>query len=214
MKKTTLILIAGMLVAAVAYANDNYMKAMQKGMEELSEASSPEAMLNVSNTFARIANVEKEEWLPAYYAAYTVTMSTAMSGDMSAWDKNLDKADGFLQQASQVSEDNVEILALKGFIQMLRISVDPQTRGQEYSTASGMTLGKARQLDPNNPRVLYFLAQLSYGTAQFFGSDVSESCKLNQIALQQFDTYKDNSEDPFYPSWGKNMALSFQENCN
>ncbi len=210
--KKSIVLIIGILVAVTTlYANDKYTEAMQKGMDQLSEARSPEAFLEVSNTFSRISAVEQDKWIPAYYAAYTLTMYAAMNNDPKLKDDYLDQAEGYLKKASSIEEKNVEVMALQGFIYMLRISVDPQSRGPEYSGKSGTILSKAMELDPNNPRVMYFTAQLSYGTAQFFGQDGSEACKMNDRAIELFENY--SSDIPFYPSWGKNMALGFQERC-
>jgi hypothetical protein len=58
---------------------------------------------------------------------------------------------------------------------------------------------------------MHMSAQLSYGTAQFFGQDGSEACKTNAQAIALFDSF--SSDIPFYPTWGKNMALGFQERC-
>ncbi len=211
MKKSILLIIGILVAVTTLFAGDKYNEAMEKGLEQLSEAKNKEAYLEVSNTFARIAAVEQDKWLPSYYAAYSVTMYAAMQDDMNAKDNYLDKAEDFLKIASQVDGKNVEIITLQSFIHLLRIAVDPQSRGQEFSTKSAALLAKARELEPGNPRVMLFTAQLNYGTAQFFGQDGSEACKLNVQAIQMFDTY--TSDIPFYPDWGKNMALGFQERC-
>lgn len=200
-----------MVAVTTLFAADPYTEAMQTGMDQLSEAQRPEDFLKVSNTFARIAAVEQDKWLPAYYAAYSTTVYAAMNQDPKMLDSYLDKAQEYLDKASSVEENNAEILTLQSFIYMMRISVDPQSRGQEYSGKSGAALAKARKLDPENPRVMYLSAQLSYGTAQFFGQNPTEACGMIDQAVELFDSY--SSDIPFYPSWGKKMALEFQERC-
>ena len=212
MKKTIIILIGMLVAASTLYATDKYTEAMEKATQQLSEAQSPEAYLEVSNTFARIAAVEQDKWIPAYYAAYSLTIYAAMNENPEVKDDYLDQAEEYLKKASSVDEQNAEILALQSFVYLIRIGVDPQNRGQEFSGKSGSALAKARELDPSNPRVMYLTAQLNYGTAQFFGQSGSEACKMNAQAIAMFDSY--SSDVPFYPTWGKNMALGFQERCN
>ena len=211
--KKSIILLIGMLVAAsTLFASDKYTQAMEKAMATLAEARSQEAFLEASNTFARIAAIETDKWMPAYYAAYSLTIYAAMEEDLKQKDQYLDQAEEFLTQASSADERNAEIMALQGFVYLLRIGVDPQNRGQEFSGKSANSLAKARELDPQNPRIMHLTAQLNYGIAQFFGQNGSEACKMNAQAIAMFDTY--SSDIPFYPSWGKNMALGFQERCN
>ncbi|MCA6074273.1 hypothetical protein [Fulvivirga sedimenti] len=211
MKKSIILLIGILVAVTTLYANDKYTEAMQKGMDQLTEARTPESFLEASNTFSRIASVEKDKWIPAYYAAYTLTMYGAMNNDVKLKDEYLNRAEDFLKKASAIEEENVEIMALQGFIYLIRISVDPQSRGPEFSGKSGAILARARSIDPQNPRVMHMSAQLSYGTAQFFGQDGSEACKTNAQAIALFDSF--SSDIPFYPTWGKNMALGFQERC-
>ena len=211
MKKTAIIIIGILVAGTTLLANDKYSEAMRKGLEQLSQAHQKESYLEVSNTFARIAAVEEDKWLPAYYAAYSVTMYAGMQQDGKTKDNYLDQAEEYLKMAAKVEEENPEIMALQAFIHLLRIGVDPQNRGQAYSAKSAALLARARKIDPENPRVMHFTAQLNYGTAQFFGQDGSEACKLNDQAIALFDTHQ--SDIPFYPSWGKNMAMGFQERC-
>ncbi|MEJ2004486.1 MAG: hypothetical protein P8X57_05865 [Cyclobacteriaceae bacterium] len=189
--KKSIILLIGMLVAiSTSYASDKYTEAMQKAMSELSLAQTPEDFLEVSNAFARIAAVEQSKWIPAYYAAYSTTIFAAMEDNSELKDQYLDKAEEFLKAASSADRQNAEILGLQGFIYLLRIAVDPQNRGQEFSGKSGKVLAKAREMDPDNPRIMYLTAQL----------------------ISMFDNY--SSDIPFYPSWGKNMAIGFRERCH
>jgi hypothetical protein len=67
------------------------------------------------------------------------------------------------------------------------------------------------QLNPENPRALALMAQMQYGTAQFFGSPTTEACTTLSLALQKFDTFK--SDNPLAPQWGRGMAEGLKEQC-
>ncbi len=47
----------------------------------------------MANNFTRIADAEKTQWLPYYYAAYCYTMDALREQDVSKKDAIADKAD-------------------------------------------------------------------------------------------------------------------------
>jgi hypothetical protein len=195
-------------------AQVSYSDAMTKGMEMIQKAQTKDQYLKVANHFDRIAQVEKKEWHPAYHAAYARSIGASYSSDPTVIDQLLDGAQSSLDQAANLVEEHSEILALQGFIHMLRIAADPMTRGQQYSGMSAASLQKALMMDSNNPRASFLMAQLSYGTAQFFGSSTEEACQLNAKALMLFESKQTNKEKTtFDPVWGKRMSESFNKEC-
>jgi hypothetical protein len=70
---------------------------------------------------------------------------------------------------------------------------------------------KAISLNPENPRALAMMAQMQFGTAQFFGSPTTDACNTNVKALEKFGTFK--SDNPLAPVWGKSMAEGMVEKC-
>jgi len=212
-KAVILIILASMNVVAFAWS-DPYTKAMTEGMTMLQNAQGPQDFIAAANKFERISEAEQDKWHPLYYASYAMTIVAAIEQDPSKKDENLDAAQAFIDKAASVDHNQSEVLALQGFIYMIRIGVDPASRGQQYSGMSAQSLQKAKAIEPENPRVLYMLAQLSFGTAQFFGSDSSEACDLNELAIEKFNAAEDiENDDPFAPNWGKNMAEGFKVQC-
>jgi hypothetical protein len=65
--------------------------------------------------------------------------------------------------------------------------------------------------NPENPRALGLLAQMQYGTAQFFGSSTAEACENTRASIVKFETYQ--SKNPIAPQWGKAMAESLLPGC-
>ena len=194
MKKTAILLVLILINLNVNGGNDPYIEAMAEGMTMLENAQSHEDLVAAANQFERIAEAETNKWHPSYYASFAMTMVAANQKDPAQIDSNLDAAQRFIDKASSVSENNAEILALQGFIYMLRIGVDPGTRGQQYSGMSVTFLQKAKAIEPENPRVLHLLAQLSFGTSMFFGSDTSEACNMNDIALERFEAVEGHAD--------------------
>lgn len=185
--------------------NDQYEAAMEAAIKNLYQAQSTEALQAAGNAFERIANKETEKWHPPYYAAYAQIMLATRMEEASQQDLHLDRAQTHLEAAQNLSPDNSELLALEGFIYMMRIPIDPATRGPQYSGMSMGALQKAIALDPDNPRAQLLLSDMQYGTAQFFGSDTSEACGTLQKAIELFKTAK--PEYKLDPDWGKEWAV-------
>ena len=169
-------------------------------------------LVTIANKFDRIGSAEKDQWLPYYYSAYCYILMTTQESDVTKWDDYLNTADANIGKAEVLEANMVEILALKGFSSMMRINVDPAVRGQEYSMKSVGYLQQANQLDEQNPRVILMMAQMQYGTAQFFGSDTAPICDQFKKAVELFDQQSKDS-DSILPSWGKPQAQSMVKNC-
>ena len=122
-------------------------------------------------------------------------------------DQALEKINTAAQQATNESE----IIALEGFVHMSRVSIDPASRGAQYSALALETYGKALAMNPENPRAMLLMGQMQHGTAQFFGSDTSEACNLIKNALNKFETYESNN--PLAPKWGKGQAEAAVARC-
>ena len=192
--------------------NNPYDDAMKGALEELNQAGSLEDFQSAANHFDRIANVEKDKWLPSYYAAYAKVMLAAMQQDLEQKDPYLDAAQENLDAVAVIEHDESERLALQGFLTMIRMSVDP-ARGMELGMNCGMTVEQAYALNNENPRALLMLAQFKHGSAQYMGQDTSEYCAMFEEVLEMLDQPAQEGSDPFSPRWGKNMTTMLLQQC-
>jgi hypothetical protein len=207
--KTTIILTAVLFVMS-AFA-DKYTDQMSKNIEAVYKAATIEELQNTVNVFERIGGAEKTKWEPFYYAAFGYIMMATRETDAVKKDSYLDLATTAIGKAAAVRSDESEIVALEGFIQMIRVSVDPASRGQKYSTLAGQSYGKALGLNPQNPRALALMAQLQFGTAQFFKQAPTEACETARKAIALFDSSK--PESPVAPAWGRGMTEQLVKGC-
>jgi hypothetical protein len=200
------------VISLTTYSNDGkYLEAMQKNIKGIYEAQSIEDLQNSVNSFERIAAVEKTKWEPLYYTAFGYLMMSARENDPGKKDQFIDLAFKSIEKAKEMVPGESEIFALEGFAYMMRVSVDPASRGAQYASTSVGSYEKALSIAPNNPRALTLLAQMQYGTAQFFGSSTTEACETLSKALASFESYK--SENPLAPQWGLPMAKGLSEKC-
>lgn len=210
MRNTVIILLLSIVL--MSFVNNGYDRAMTTSMEQLQEASTKENFREVANRFDRIAAKEKDQWLPYYYAAYVKTILATMEKDPSIKDNVLDEAQSTINSIKNIDHDQVEVLTLEAFVNMIRISVDPANRGQVYSMKSAEFLDEAAAIEPDNPRTVLFMAHLQYGSLQFFNADPTPACEKFSQALKMFNDHQ-VSQEPFWPSWGKDQALAMIKQC-
>lgn len=210
--KTTILILAVALSTSIALANDaRYTESMAKNIELVYKAGTNEELLQAINIFDRIGGAEKTEWEPFYYAAFGYVMLANREKESAKKDSYLDQAKNEIDKATAVKQNDSEIVALEGFISMIRVTVDPATRGQQYSGLAMQSFGKAISLNPENPRALALMAQMQFGMARFFKAPPTEACTTNAKAVEKFGTYK--SENSLAPVWGKGMTEDLLRQC-
>ncbi|MCB0491452.1 MAG: hypothetical protein KDC93_03460 [Cyclobacteriaceae bacterium] len=209
MKTKMLILFS--FCSTLLFANDKYEQVMQTNIQSIYKAQTAEEMQQSINTFERIGAAEKSKWEPFYYASFGYIMMATREEDGAKRDVLLDKATQVLEKASAIQKNDSEIIALEGFIYMMRVTVDPATRGQQYSGLAMQTFGKALGLNPNNPRAMALMAQMEFGTAQFFKSPTTSACEKATNAIAMFDAT--SSVGPLAPRWGKETAMQVAKQC-
>lgn len=200
---TCLTLIAG---------NGAYEKAMQKNLQAMGQAQDKEAMIQAANGFERVANNEPGEWLPLYYAALTYINTSFLESGVEAKDAALDKATAFIERASAIAPEESEIVLLEGYQTMIKLSADPGNRGQSLSPKVMQLFGKAMQMNPENPRAYYLMAQMEFGTARFFGNGTEKACALVNKSLELFG--KSSTEKTISPTWGEENAKELAQQCS
>jgi hypothetical protein len=212
--KTTMISLASLYMLFSFIPKDvNYEAAMLKTISILQEASNVEEMQKAAHQFERIAQAENTKWLPPYYAAYAYITMGAMEEEKAKKDQYLDQAQVLLNDALQLQEEESELIALQGYLHMIRLSVDPANRGQQLAPKATQLLTQATEVNPENPRALMLLGQMQFGSAQFFGTDITASCALIDKSIALYEN-QSQSKETLMPSWGLHIAQAYQEYCN
>ncbi len=212
MKKILAIAILLITISRSYATTDQYVEAMKKNIDLVYKATSISELQTAINGFQRIVSVEKNKWEPHYYTAFGYIMIASRDSVADRRDQALDMALDALSKASEISSSESEIVTLQGFVQLIRINIDPMSRGSQFAGLAMQYFQAALKLNPDNPRALAMLAQLQFGTARFFGSSTEEACATTAAALVKFDTFK--SENPLAPQWGRSMTEKLKAGCN
>lgn len=153
--------------------------------------------------FERLSMVDKENWFPCYYLAYTDITLSFQTTSADEKQKYLDDASACLEKLSQmkVTEKTIlsEINTLQGYWYFAQMAINPAVNGPKYAGAITACFAKAIQLNPENPRAIFLNAyfqksmaaamQQNYPT---FGEEMEQAAAL--LAGQ--------SRESTMPHWG------------
>lgn len=205
MRKFILLLVGVSSLISSQAQSEKYMKAMQQFVPAVDTTHSPDALLQLSNSFQRIAEAEKEQWLPYYYAALCQVnwayMTIGETPTTAQVDPVCDKAAASLNKAMSLTSENSELLCLKKMIASLRMWADPMGRYMTYGAEAAEALKKAKQLDPDNPRIYLLEGQDMFYTPEQYGGSKTKAKQLLEEALKKYETHQPASS--IHPSWGK-----------
>ena len=177
-----------------------YETGMKKALQMWGNKQETEAIA----LFERIASVEKENWLPNYYIGLIFVTEVLSGTEKERSTTLLEQAQKNLDKASEISDNNSELYCLQALINTAWVALDPMTNGQKLSASIIKDYKTAIQLDTNNPRPLYLLAEYQINMAKFIAQDTEPFYEMIKTSLKKFDNFK--APSAFYPKWGKERA--------
>jgi len=184
---------------------------VKTGLQMVGAAQTADDFLKTSNYFERIAQVETKEWLPPYYAAYGYLHAGLSTNNKVLQDQYFDLALVKIAGAEARDAENSEIYALKGYVQFMKMSVDPQARLSMIGDATA-SLARAETLNPENPRIYLINGQNTFYTPEAFGGGKKKAKPILENAVAKFAIFKPASE--IAPVWGSERAKTLLAQCN
>ena len=210
--KKVILSFALLISATCLFAqSERFQKSMQANIALLDSAKTPDDFTAVAASFERIADAEKTQWLPYYYAALA-NIWKGFSDAKTDKDEVAGKADALIAKAEAIDPKNSEIALEKSMSATLHMLVDPQGRWQQYGTLVRTGMETAKQLDANNPRVYFWEGQNLFGTPTQFGGGKDKAKPLFEKSVALFKSSKPVSS--LHPNWGLKSAEGMLEACN
>lgn len=212
MKKLFFITGGIMLMLSAGAQNEKYTNAMKKNLSQLDSAfKNPAYLITLANNFERIANTEKTEWLPYYWAAFCQVNYGFFEKDKSKVDAIADKATELMSKADSMNPNNSELSCIKSMIASCHMMVNPMERWQEYGAESNSNMEAAMAQDPGNPRPYYLKGQGLKYTPEQFGGGCKTAKPVLEKALEKYAAFKPSSE--LHPNWGKDITQQLVDGC-
>jgi hypothetical protein len=207
--KQVIIILALFFTSQLVIGQGKYESGMQKAIDQMNTAKTAEDMLTASALFERIADAEKDKWLPYYYAAYANHLSGWMNTKADK-DKVAEKSKDLLFKAETLDR-NSETFCLRQMIAIQQMMVDPMSRYQSYGAEATKALEEAKKLDANNPRIYMLEGQTLMNTPEAFGGGKKVAKSLFEKSVALYETFKPASA--FHPNWGKAETAKLLAAC-
>ncbi|MEO6290973.1 MAG: hypothetical protein ABIO76_13680 [Ginsengibacter sp.] len=208
MKKLFLFVLI-LFFAGVSFSqSDRFTMAMKTNIALLDSMMAKNNYTELANNFERIADAEKTQWLPYYYAAFCTITQAYTENDNSKKDAIADKAQQLIDKAESVlGKENSETNVIKSMIATAHMMVDPQSRYMTYGPASAGFIEKSKSLDSTNPRPVLLEAEGKFYTPEAFGGGKDSAKGLFDKAYVMDENFKPETE--LSPNWGKTTLLYF-----
>ena len=164
--------------------------------------------MEYSNKLGLISKKWADEWTAHYYNAYSKAI-------LSYGEKDEAKRDAYLNDAESEYTTAVELLkketdethVLAAMIANGRLAVKPQSRWQKYGKIFDDELEKAKEINPNNPRIYYLRGTQKFFTPKMFGGGKKAARPYFEKAEELFA--KETTRDITAPHWGKEANAYF-----
>ncbi len=198
-----ILIISFIIVGMLTQAQSKYEMEMTKAFTEFGAAQTADDMEKAAQHFDRIAKVEKDNWLPLYYAMFIRTLN-AFGADKNSAIKKADELEGIYSGLNEMKDvDKSELLTLRGLYRTVKVAKDPETYAMSLSGAIIKDYEDALKLNPNNARAMYLMAQYNMGGAEFWGKDPKEYCPAIEKAKKLLVA---ESDETFAPHWGEQQV--------
>jgi hypothetical protein len=218
MKSFGLSFVVLLLVLELPAQGLKYAEKMKENLLAMDTVHTASGLQALSGSFVLIADSEKRNWLPLYYAAlawvnsgYMLYEEAGESADFkklaAQLDPVADKAEQLLNRSEALSMNNSEIFAVRSMIATLRLIGNPITRAMKYGPVADKALQTAKKLNPENPRVYLLMGIDKFQTPKLFGGSQEKARDLFKQALRKFDALKPS--DGLEPRWGRKDAESY-----
>lgn len=207
--KPILILTVILLSVVELYGQeDKFTRAMLGNIKKAESAITLNDYQDLANSYARIAEAEKSEWTPWYYAAlYNLLINFQDTIDVRK-EKYISLAQRQIEAGLKIRPDETEFFVLKIMSYFAEMAVDPM-KGMTLMGEVNSLISQAKTVNPDNPRIYLEEAEAVYNIPPEFGGGKEKAMPILLLAKEKFDKF--TSVDPLAPSWGKDRCEELLE---
>jgi len=203
MKKTIVLFAAALLFYTNQAQAQNFKDLLVKTYLAFDTTQDQQQKVEYSNKFDLLAKKFPDEWAAHYYNAFSKAVLSYNEKDEATRDAWLDEAEKERDEAvALLKKENDETYVLAAMIANARLAVKPQARWQKFGKIFDEDLAKAKELNPDNPRIYYLQGMSKRFTPKMFGGGKKAALPYFEKAATLFSKENDN-DIVNHISWGK-----------
>ncbi len=181
---------------------------LQSAVTKLNDANAVKDYEQLATDFLRIAQTQKTQWLPWYYAAFCNAKigwlkqdadPDNIEGFADKAEEEITKAQSLIDTSAQKKELS-EIYCVRMMLNQARVFINPQTYGPKYGQTAFNYTQLAKQANADNPRMLYLLGWQKFATPKMWGGD---KVLAKQLLTQAKQKLVAQSSAGIEPHWGE-----------
>ena len=204
-------LVAAFAFLALAINAQTVEESVQKTFQQFDTAKTINQMMAASSQFDLLSAKYPTEYITNYYSAYTKAVISYKEKESKKRDLYIDMATKYFDKAKQIKPEDSETYALAALLANARLSVDGASRWKEYGEIFEKNLTKAKELNPNNPRIYYLKGAAIFYTPKMFGGGGKKAKPFFEQAKPLFPTQDTSSV--LIPTWGERQTDEFLKMC-
>ena len=170
-------------------------------------ANDLDSMYAARATFERtLADTGLVSWGHYYIALTDYRIAGLLEGESKDPSEHLNAAVEHLKKATEIDPQAAEAYALLSSVYGWQIGLSPM-KTMLLGPKSGKAIQKAKQLAPDNPRVVLSAAISDFNTPKMFGGSKEKSLQGLKRAAELFA--QEEPTDPIQPVWGHREAYAW-----
>ena len=191
----------------LAQSGDSLIVSGRQMLQAGENANDLDAMYVARATFERaLADTGLVAWGHYYIALADYRIAGLLEGESKDPSEHLDAAVEHLKKATEIDPQAAEAYALLSSVYGWQIGLSPM-KSMFLGPKSGKAIQKAKQLAPDNPRVVLNAAISDFNTPEMFGGSKEKSLQGLQRAAELFA--QEEPTDPIQPVWGHREAYAW-----
>lgn len=203
-----IVLAAAFLTAAPAFSQD-LSAALTPTITAFDTTWEQSAKTALGNRIELIAKKWPDQWITAYYAAYSKAQLSYGEKEVSKKDALLDAGEEHLAiTVKLLGKETDETHVLRALLANARIGVDPQGRWQKYGKQFDAELDAAKGLNANNPRIYLLRGISKFYTPKMFGGG-KKAAKPYFVKTEELFANNPPTGISEGPAWGLTTAKWF-----
>lgn len=202
-----LTLLSLLLSSALFAQKSAYTTSLVNAVATFNTSNNTTDYTNLIQELEKLDALNTKDWVPSYYLALIhtrISINNSKNAEVHA-----DNALIWAKKSISINS-NDETNCMFAMAHIAKMAINPLMRYVKYQSVIYDYLGKAKKINPNNPRPYILEAKLQLNLPRLFGGGCKQAKPFIIKAQQLLDSQLPQS---ILPTWGKLSLSELREGC-